>query len=50
MKITAREALDLGIWEEIAKIGGYSVWAINEGMDDSTEIEISVDEFKELVT
>jgi hypothetical protein len=48
MKITAREALDLGIWQEVAEIAGYNVWAINEGMDDSTEIEITVDKFKEL--
>ena len=48
MKITAREALDLGIWGEISEIGGYSVWAVNEGMSDDTEIEITIEQFKEL--
>jgi len=39
MKFTAREALDLGIWEEIAEICSYSVLAINEGMDDNIQMQ-----------
>lgn len=50
MKITAREALELGIWEEVALMAGCSPWAINEGMCDSTELEITVDEFIKFIS
>lgn len=30
--ITAREALEEGLWEDICDLKGWNVWAMNEGM------------------
>jgi hypothetical protein len=46
--ITAREALDRGCWGAIARLKGYNEYAVNEGMDPSTEIELTIDEAREL--
>lgn len=35
--ITADEALNLGIWDNLCKIKGLNVWAIKEGLMDSDE-------------
>ena len=42
--ITAQEAIDKGIWEEVADIEGYSYWAVNEGM----EISLTEEQAKQL--
>jgi hypothetical protein len=38
MKITFREAQELGIWEKIAELTGINVWAVSEGQLDPDEI------------
>ena len=46
--ITAEEAMDKGIWEEICEIKGYNPWCVNEGlMDDDYEISLTEKEGKE---
>ena len=39
--ITAEEAIDKGIWEEVADIAGYDYYAVNEGMDPNEEISLT---------
>ena len=40
--ITAKEALDLGIWDSLCKMKGMNVWAMNEGlMSGDEEITLS---------
>ena len=47
--ITAREALDKGVWDKLCDIKGWDVWAINEGlMDSDEEITLTDDEAREL--
>ena len=49
MKITVRQALDWGIWDEIADLKGLSVWAVKEGLiNDDDNLEISIGEFRGL--
>jgi len=42
--ITASEAIEKGIWERISQIKGYDVYAVSEGMDPETEIELTQDQ------
>lgn len=44
--ITAEEALDMGIWEEVADLVGYNYYAMKEGMDPNTEIYLSREQSK----
>ncbi len=37
MKITPREAIELGIWGEVADAKGINVWALNEGQIERDE-------------
>lgn len=47
--ITAREALNKGIWDDLCDLKGINVWAINEGMmDDTEEITLTEEEAKAL--
>lgn len=46
--LTAEEAMDKGIWEEVADIAGYSYYAVNEGMDKDTEITLDEDNARKL--
>ena len=47
--ITAEEALNKGIWDKLCDLKGINVWAINEGMMDSTdEIALTEEEAREL--
>jgi hypothetical protein len=47
--LTAREALDRGIWTQLCELKGLNQYAINEGMmDDSQEIELNDAEAREL--
>jgi len=47
--ITAREALDKGIWDALCDLKGIKVWAINEGMmDDTEEITLTEEEAETL--
>jgi hypothetical protein len=46
--ITAEEAIDMGIWEEVADIAGYDYYAVNEGMDGDTEISLTKEQAKQL--
>ena len=40
--ITADEAMDKRIWEEICNLKGYNPWCVNEGlMDDDYEISLT---------
>jgi hypothetical protein len=43
MKITFREAQDLGIWERIAELTGINPYAVAEGQLDENEVlEVNV--------
>ena len=47
--ITAGEALDKGIWDDLCDLKGINIWAINEGMmDDTEEIALTEEEAKAL--
>lgn len=46
--ITAQEALDKGIWEEVCEITGYDLYAVAEGMDENTEIVLTEEQAKSL--
>lgn len=47
--ITAREAIDKGIWDDLCKIKGYSVWCVNEGkMPLEEEISLTEEEARKL--
>jgi len=47
--ITANEAIDLGIWEDVCRIKGINEWVVNEGMMNGTdEITLSEKEAVEL--
>ncbi len=49
IKITAEEAIDKGIWEELCEIKGLNEWCVNEGlMDSDHEISLTEKEAKEL--
>lgn len=41
--ITAGQALDKGIWDELCSLKGINVWALNEGLIDPND-EISLTE------
>lgn len=36
--ITVKEALEKGIWDEICKLKGFSVWCLAEGLMSSNEV------------
>jgi hypothetical protein len=42
--ITAQEALDKGIWPQVAEIAGYCISAISEGLDTNTQIDLTADQ------
>jgi len=42
MTITAREAIDNGIWEEVRTLHGIDNYALQNGMSDQMEFEISM--------
>jgi len=47
--ITAKEALDYGVWEELCDLKGIGAWALNEGlMDDDDKIELTLVEAEKL--
>ena len=47
MKITPEEALELGIWGEVADAKGINVWALQEGqIDDDEELTVTVEQVK----
>jgi len=47
--ITAREALDRGIWDKLCNFKGINRWAINEGLiDDDDEIVLTEGEARSL--
>jgi len=42
LELTAREIVDLGIWEEYCNWSGMSLWAFKDGqIQDDTEIILS---------
>lgn len=47
--VTADEAIELGIWEDLCRIKGINEYAVNEGMmDGSDEISLNGEEAAEL--
>ena len=47
--ITANEAMDLGIWDNLCKVKGINVWAVSEGlMNSDDEVTLSKEEAVEL--
>lgn len=46
--ITAKEAIEKGIWDDVADIAGYNVWALNEGMDEDEQISLTEEQAKRL--
>ena len=49
MKITAREALENECWSELCDLKRLNHYAVAEGMDDQIEMEITVEQAKELL-
>lgn len=49
MKLTIREIMDRGLWDEFCEIRGWSVWCVNEGRCDSSEVvELTSEEARKL--
>lgn len=49
VKITVRELLDKGLWDQACEMTGLNVWAINEGlMDSSDEVTFTQEQAQEL--
>lgn len=47
--ITARELLDRGLWDQACELIGLNVWAINEGlMDSSDEVTLTQEQAQKL--
>jgi hypothetical protein len=47
--ITAGEAIDKGIWDDLCEMKRLNIWAVNEGLMDSDEpITLSEEEAKKL--
>jgi len=47
--ITAEELIDQYLWDDFCEMKGINVWAVNEGMmDSSEEFELSKEEAKKL--
>jgi hypothetical protein len=47
--ITASEAIDKGIWDELCELRGWNVWIVNEGRMPSDEtIVLTEKEIKKL--
>jgi len=42
--LTADEAIDLGIWDDLCKMKGISIWAVNEGMSSDHEFTLTKEE------
>lgn len=38
MEITARELMDLGLWDRFCEETGTNVWCVNEGQLDPNEV------------
>jgi len=49
MKITAREAIDYGIWQDVSDFHGLCPYALRNGMSDDTEFEISIEQLKDWI-
>ena len=42
VKVTARELIDKGYWDDVCRMTGLSIWCVNEGLiDSSEEIELT---------
>lgn len=46
--ITAREAMNRGVWDEFCEMAGLSVYAMNEGMDPEQEFILTEEQAREL--
>ena len=47
--ITASEAINRGIWDELCELRGWNVWIVNEGLIPSDEeITLTEEETKKL--
>ncbi len=47
--ITAHEAIEKGIWDDLCELRGWNVWIVNEGrMDSDHEIELTEQEARKL--
>lgn len=38
VQITAHEAIERGIWDQVCEMKGLNEWAVNEGMMDGDEL------------
>jgi len=47
MTITAREAIDNGVWEEVRNLHGIDNYALQNGMSDQRELKISMQNLKD---
>lgn len=49
VKVTARELIDKGLWDDVCELTGLSVWCVNEGlMDSSEEVELTEAQAKQV--
>lgn len=47
--ISASDLMDLGKWDDVCELKGISVWAVNEGLMDSSEgIVLTLEEAKQI--
>ena len=46
--VTAREAIDKGVWDRFCEIMGLNPWCVNEGMDSSTEFVLTEEQAMQL--
>ena len=46
--VTARWIMDNGYWEKFCEVAGYSVWAVNEGMDDTELLPLTEEQAIEI--
>ena len=49
MKITIKKIMELDIWKEVAEVNGYDYYAVNEGLSDETEIEITINQLRNIL-
>jgi len=49
VKVTVRELMDKGVWDEVCELLGLNPWCVNEGlMDSSEEIELTETQAKQM--
>ena len=49
--MTVGRLIEIGAWDEVCEVKGYNVWAVNEGLiDSSAKIELSSEDLDKCPT